>query len=319
MQLLGMQGTLRRVKRLLAVVVIALALPASALAWGGSYPSGDSMGTFVHIEVSDSYPVDDALPQDWATYLGSLVHGPELARLTLNLMPLSDVQTKCGSQALACYDPTLQTIFASPEDQLDSPPAKEIVTHEYGHHVANSSNDTPWDALDYGTKRWSSYENICAKAAGGTASPGDEGSHYFQNSGEAFAESYRVLNLQKLGLPDSGWDIVAPSFYPDATALTLLQEDITTPWVGPTASKLHGSFGTGVVRTFRVQTHLDGTLTARLVAPTKAKMRLALYNAGTLVLRGTSIRYEICGERNLTLKVERLSGRGAFTVNVSKP
>jgi hypothetical protein len=319
MRLLGMQGTLRRVKRLFAVVVIALALPASALAWGGSYPSGDSMGTFVHIEVSDSYPVDDALPQDWATYLGTLVHGPELARLTLNLMPLSDVQTKCGSQALACYDPTLETILASPEDQLDSPPAKEIVTHEYGHHVANSSNDTPWDGLDYGTKRWSSYENICAKAAGGTASPGDEGSHYFQNSGEAFAESYRVLNLQKLGLPDSGWNIVAPSFYPDATALTLLQEDITTPWVGPTASKLHGSFGTGVVRTFKVQTQLDGTLTARLVSPTKAKMRLALYNAGTLVLRGTSIRYEICGERNLTLKVERLSGRGAFTVNVSKP
>ena len=162
-------------KRLLAVVVIALALPASALAWGGSYPSGDSMGTFVHIEVSDSYPVDDALPQDWATYLGSLVHGPELARLTLDLMPLSDVQAQCGSQALACYDPTEETIFASPEDQLDSPPAREIVTHEYGHHVAYNSKDSPWDALDYGTKRWSSYENICAKAAGGTASPGDEG------------------------------------------------------------------------------------------------------------------------------------------------
>ena len=48
-------------------------------------------------------------------------------------------------------------------------------------------------------------------------------------------------------------------------------------------------------------------------------MRLALYNQGTLVLRGTTIRYEICGERALTLKVERISGRGAFTVNVSKP
>lgn len=306
-------------KRLLAVMVIALALPASALAWGGSYPSGDSMGTFVQIQVSDSYPVDEALPQDWATYLGTLVHGPELARLTLNLMPLSDVQTKCGSQALACYDPSEETIYASPEDQLDSPPAKEIVTHEYGHHLANNSSDAPWDALDYGTKRWSSYENICAKAAGGTASPGDEGSHYFQNSGEAFAESYRVLNLQKLGLPDSGWNIVDPSFYPDATALTLLQEDITTPWVGPTVSRLHGSFSTGVVRTFKVQTELDGTLNARLISPTKAKMRLALYNSGTLVLRGTSIRYEICGERHLTLKVERLSGRGAFTVDVSKP
>jgi hypothetical protein len=319
MRLLGKPGTVWRVKRLLAVVVLALALPASALAWGGSYATGDSLGTFVQIQVSDSYPVDDALPQDWATYLGTLVHGPELARLTLNLMPLSDVQAKCGSQALACYDPSEETIYASPEDQLDSPPAKEIVTHEYGHHVANNSNDAPWDALDYGTKRWSSYENICAKAAAGTASPGDEGSHYFQNSGEAFAESYRVLNLQKLGVPSSGWDIVDPSFYPDATALTLLQEDITTPWVAPTASKLHGSFGTGVVRTFKVQTQLDGTFTARLISPTQAKMRLALYNAGTLVLRGTSIRYEICGERSLTLKVERFSGRGAFTISVSKP
>ena len=319
MRLLGKPGTVWRVKRLLAVVVLALALPASALAWGGSYATGDSLGTFVQIQVSDSYPVDDALPQDWATYLGTLVHGPELARLTLDLMPLSDVQAKCGSQALACYDPSEETIYASPEDQLDSPPAKEIVTHEYGHHVANNSNDAPWDALDYGTKRWSSYENICAKAAAGTASPGDEGSHYFQNSGEAFAESYRVLNLQKLGVPSSGWDIVDPSFYPDATALTLLQEDITTPWVAPTVSKLHGSFGTGVVRTFKVQTQLDGTFTARLISPTQAKMRLALYNAGTLVLRGTSIRYEICGERSLTLKVERFSGRGAFTINVSKP
>jgi hypothetical protein len=307
------------VKRLLAVVVIALALPASALAWGGTYPTGDSLGSFVQIQVADTYPVDETLPQGWATYLGSLVHGPELTRLTLDLRPLSGVQSVCGSQALACYDPRQETIYASPDDQLDSPPAKEIVTHEYGHHVANSRSDAPWVALDYGTKRWSSYENICAKAAGGTASPGDEGTHYFQNSGEAFAESYRVLNLQKLGLPDSGWDIVDPSFYPDATALTLLEQDVTTPWTGPTASKLRGSFGTGVARTFKVRTQLDGSFTARLTAPTKAKMRLALYNGGTLVQRGATIRYEICGERTLTLKVERISGRGAFTVNVSKP
>jgi hypothetical protein len=307
------------VKRLLAVMVVALALPASALAWGGTYPTGDSLGTFVQIQVADTYPVDEALPQGWAAYLGSLVHGPELVRLTLNLMPLSGVQSVCGAQALACYDPRQETIYASPEDQLNAPPAKEILTHEYGHHIANSRSDAPWSALDYGTKRWSSYENICAKAAGGTASPGDEGTHYFQNSGEAFAETYRVLNLQKLGLPDSGWDIVDQSFYPDPAALTLLEQDVTTPWTGPTASKLRGSFGTGVVRTFKVQTQLDGSFVARLTAPTKAKMRLALYNSGTLVQRGQTIRYEICGERTLTLKVERISGRGAFTVNVSKP
>jgi hypothetical protein len=307
------------VKRLLAVAVVALALPASALAWGGTYPSGDSYGTYVQIQVSDTYPVDQALPQDWATYLGTLVHGPELAKLTLDLIPLSAVQAVCGDQALACYDPGREEIFASPEDQLDSPPAKEIVTHEYGHHLANNNSDAPWQALDYGTKRWSSYENICSKAAAGTASPGDEGSHYFQNSGEAFAESYRVLNLQKQGQTAIGWDIVDQSFYPDATALTLLEQDITTPWVAPTASKLHGSFGTGVVRTFKVQTQLDGMFTARLVSPTKAKMQLALYNGGTLVMRAGSIRYEICGQRSLTLKVQRTSGRGSFTVNVTKP
>jgi hypothetical protein len=307
------------VKRLLAVVVIALALPASAFAWGGSYPTGDNNGSYVQILVSDSYPVDQAMPQGWATYLGTLVHGPEISHLILNLIPLSSVQSLCGAQALACYDPQRQEIFASPEDQLGGPPAKEVVTHEYGHHLANNSSDAPWSALDYGTKRWASYENICAKAAAGTASPGDEGLHYYQNSGEAFAESYRVLNLQKQGQASFGWDIVDQSFYPDATALTLLEQDIVTPWVAPTATKLRGSFGTGVVRTFKVQTQLDGSFTARLVAPTKSKMQLALYNGSTLVQHGGSIRYQICGQRTLTLKVERLSGRGSFTVNVTKP
>lgn len=307
------------VKRLLAVVVIALALPASAFAWGGSYPTGDSRGTFVRIQLSDLYPVDQALPQGWATYLGTLVHGPELAQLTLDLIPLSSVQSICGGQALACYDPQRQEIYASPDDQLNEPPAREVVTHEYGHHVANNNNDAPWPALDFGTKRWSSYENICAKSAAGTASPGDEGTHYFQNSGEAFAESYRVLNLQKQGQANIGWEIVDRSFYPDPAALTALEQDITTPWAGPTATKLHGSFGSGVVRTFRVQTQLDGSFTARLVSPTKAKMQLALYNGSTLVERGADIYYEICGQRTLTLKVQRLSGRGAFTVNISKP
>lgn len=319
MRLLGKPGTLSPVKRLLLVAAVALALPASAFAWGGSYPTGDSLGSFVQIQVSDSYPVDQALPQDWATYLGSLVHGPEIARLTLNLMPQPSVASICGSQALACYDPNREVIYVSPEDQLDAPPAKEIVTHEYGHHIANNRDDAPWTALDYGTKRWSSYEEICTKAAAGSASPGDEGTHYFQNSGEAFAESYRVLNLMKQGQTDIGWDIIDPSFYPDATALTLLEQDVTTPWTAPAFSKLHGSFGTGTVRAFRLKTQLDGTFNAHLVAPTKAKMRLALYDGSTLLSRGGTIRYQICGRRALTLKVERLSGAGAFSVDVSKP
>lgn len=297
----------------------ALALPAAALAWGGTYPTGDAYGTSVKIEVSDSYPVDQALPQDWATFLGTLLHGPELAKLTLDLMPTSELARACGDQALACYDPSVSTIYATPEDQLGQPPAKEIVTHEYGHHIAANRTNAPWPAEDWGTKRWATYEHICAKTLAGKASPGNEGVYYQQNPGEAFAEAYRVLNLTNEGATTIGWQIVDRKFYPDATALQLLTEDVTTPWTGPTRSTLRGSFGYGQVRTFGLVTPYDGTLTLRLHAPARSRMRLALYQGTALVSRGTSVRYEVCGARNLTLKVERLSGRGPFTVDLAKP
>lgn len=224
-----------QVKR--AVLVVALLggiLPASAFAWGGRYPTGDVYGSTIQINVSDAYPVDPALTQDWATFFGSLVHGRELASLTVDLAPLDEVQQFCGPQALACYDPGSQTIEASPEDQLNAPAAKEIVTHEYGHHVANNSLNTPFDAEAYGTKRWASYMNICKRAVAGELFPGDEGDNYEENPGEAYAEAYRVLNLTKQGATSIGWDIVDPMLYPNATALSTLEQDITTPWKGPT-------------------------------------------------------------------------------------
>jgi hypothetical protein len=307
------------IRTALLASLVALALPAAAFAWGGSYPTGDAYGSSIAINVSDSYPVDQALPQDWATYLGTLVHGTEMGKLTLDLAPADEVRAVCGPQALACYDPNSETIEATPDDQLDAPPAKEIVTHEYGHHVANNRSNSPFIAESYGTKRWASYEQICKGAIAGSIHPGDEGSNYTTNSGEAFAEAYRVLNLQKQGQTTIGWDIVDRSFYPDATALQRLEEDITTPWVAPTDVNLRGSFGNGTVRTFAVKTQLDGSFAAHLVSPTKAKMRLALYSGTALVARGATIRYQVCGRRALTLKVERLSGRGAFSVFVSKP
>jgi hypothetical protein len=301
------------------VALVVLIVPASAFAWGGRYPTGDVFGSTIQINVSDTYPVDQALPQGWAAYFGSLVHGREIAQVVVNLAPLEEVQQFCGPQALACYDPRSETLEASPEDQLHAPPAREIVTHEYGHHVANNSVNTPFEAEAYGTKRWASYMNVCKRTAAGELFPGDEGENYQENPGEGYAEAYRVLNLTKQGATSIGWDIVDPDLYPNATALSLLELDITNPWTGPTLTHVRGSFGNGSVRTITTATTLDGSFVARLHASTKSRMRLALYAGGRLVAGGTTVRYSICGQRLLTLKVQRLAGRGAFTVDISKP
>jgi hypothetical protein len=163
-----------------------------------------------------------------ATFLGTLLHGPEISRLTLNLVPESDVHTTCGAQALACYDPQRQAIYASPEDHLDAPPAKEIVTHEHGHHLANNS-DAPWQAIDYGTKGVVVRKHL-RQAADGEASPGDEGAHASRTR-EAFAGP-TVLNLRRRG-PNESAGTSSINAFPDATALTLLQQDITTPRKAP--------------------------------------------------------------------------------------
>jgi hypothetical protein len=258
-------------------------------------------------------------PQGWATFLGSLVHGAELSRLTLDLATVTEVQHTCGLGALACYDPGSMTIHATPDDQPGEPPAKEIVMHEYGHHIAANESNPPWLADDWGTKRWASYENICAKTAHGVLAPGDEAGNYALNPGEAFAESYRVLNLMKEGAPEISWDLVSRDFYPDATALQLLEQDITDPWTAPTTRTLRGSFGYGNFRTFGLVTPLDGSLSLVLHAPAGARLRLLLTSGAKTVGRGTRLAFQVCGQRELTLRVERVSGRGSFTVSLSKP
>jgi hypothetical protein len=83
---------------------------------------------------------------------------------------------------------------------------------------------------------------------------------------------------------------------------------------------VHGSFGYGTTRTIGVQTTLDGSFVAHLHAPSRAHFELELYNKGTLVARSrTSVHLQICGQRALTLKVQRVHGQGSFTVDVSKP
>ena len=135
------------------------------------------------------------------------------------------------------------------------------------------------------------------------------------NPGEAFAETYRVLNEQKLGLPPESWSIVTPALYPDAAALSLLEQDVLTPWTANTSRRLTAKL-TGKIRTrtFKVSTPYDGTVSILPRQAGSAKVSVTLLADGTPVktnsfrrAAGASLSSTVCGERAYTVRV-RLTG-----------
>jgi len=299
---------------------------AAVASWGGTFTT--STGERVTINVSDSYPVDQARAQRWADFFASLVHGPEISTVSVFLAPLDEVQQFCGQEALACYSPNQKLLVSPGDDPSADLSAEAVVTHEYGHHVANSRNDAPWLAIDYGTKRWSSYLQVCSKAAAGQLFPGaEQDSRYRLNPGEGFAESYRVLNQRRLGVPESPWQVVSDSLYPDATALSLLEQDVLTPWNGNAQSSLSAALTKRAkTRTLAVSTPLDGNfrITIRAAKGERVGVNL-LTSTGTSVARtvvaGTAARTlstTVCGSRTYTVKLSLTKGSGRARATVSK-
>jgi hypothetical protein len=284
---------------------------AATTEWGG--PTVATNGETVTLYFSTTYPVDPNLSKQWADFMTSLVHGPELASASIHLVPLSEVQRVCGGGALACYSPRTATIVAPGTDPTIDTTAKGILMHEYGHHIAATKQNPPFQAEDYGTKRWASYQNVCARASAGDLFPGaEDAGHYKLNPGEAFAETYRVLNEQKLGLPQEQWNIVTNSLYPDATALSLLEQDVVTPWTANTARKLTAKLNGKVrTRTFAVQTPLDGVLSIASRQSGRASVKVSLLANGSTVKTKTfsrasagSLSRTICGLRAYGLRVQ---------------
>ena len=152
------------------------------------------------------------------------------------------------------------------------------------------------------------------------------------NPGEAFAETYRVLNQQRLGLPQEPWSIVTTSLYPDATALSLLEQDVLTPWTANTSRRLTAKL-TGKIRTrtFTVSTPYDGTVSVQPRQVGSAKVSVSLLANGKTVktnsfsrAAGASLSSTICGVRSYSVRV-RLTGvvdkrtKTTVTLSVSTP
>ena len=301
---------------------------AAQAVWGGRYttPGGEP----VTLQISDAYPIDQNFAQTWVNFLGSLVHGPELSAVTVRLAPNNEIRRGCGFGALACFSPDSSLIITPGTNPRAEVTAQSVLAHEYGHHVAASRENPPWRAVDYGTKRWASYMQVCRRVRERTLFPGAQNDPdlYRLNPGEGFAEAYRLLNERKLGLPESPWDVVSDTLYPDATALSLLEQDVVTPWTGNTTSTLSGAFRrTGPrVRTHGLATALDGTLELTVRAPASAQLRLELFTssgtrAGQATVRGGSrlVRTTVCGSRSYRARVTKVTGAGSYRLTVSKP
>jgi hypothetical protein len=291
---------------------------------GGVVTASDGEQVAIYVQ-NDLAAVDPAIAERWADMVTSLVHGPEISTIEIYVASLDRVQQFCGSQALGCYANNRLIAMAS---DLPSISARAVLTHEYGHHIARSSDNTPWAAIDYGPKRWSTVVGVCSRTASGELAPGDEGSRYTLNPGEAFAEDYRVLNERRQGLPETFWGVVDRRFYPDQATLDAVALDVTNPWRGPTTSTLTSSFtprATG--RGFRIATPLDGTFRVTLTSPPKSRFTLRVVDPSSGKELGSStgtgrvkvVETSVCAERTLQVQVKRQQGSGSFGLAVATP
>lgn len=291
-------------------------------------PVTTSTGETVDVRVSDALPVETSTPEGWAEFLTKLTHGPEITALTTFVVTFAEVQQICGSRAAGCYGPN-RMVVPGEAAGFDVTP-EEIVRHEYGHHVAYHRSNPPWAAVDWGPKRWASAANVCARVTRREAFPGDQGSNYARNPGEAWAETYRLMDERRAGITSATWPIVSPSFYPDDTALQAAEQDVVAPWAAARTTTSTRVFGkrTAKVWWLPVATPLDGEFRISATVPNGADTEVALVaaNRRTVLRRAQWVgqrvkRMEgsICGQRSAFVRVTQKGALGRIRVSVTSP
>jgi hypothetical protein len=300
-------------------------LQQAPIAWrGGAIVT--STGETVNVLVSDAFAPDVVTPESWAEFLVKLVHGPELASLTTYIAPLAEIRLLCGNGALGCYRQNRSVALG--ETLPDGTTPEEVVRHEYGHHVALYRSNAPWQAIDWGPKNWASAADICARVVRREAYPGDEDEHYAQNPGEAWAETYRLMDERKAGITTATWPIIAPTLYPTEATLVAAEKDVVQPWTAGTQRVFRRSVAKGKTWWIPLSTPLDGSLavTARLPRGGEHRVELMAANRTTMLKRGAAagagvrrLKATVCGQRSLFLRVTQRGKPGLVTIVSATP
>jgi hypothetical protein len=291
-------------------------------------------GTQLHV-ASLSYDREQMTPI--VGEISSLPHGSELSSLKVYAATGPEESALCGEGTMACYDPVSERMVISAETEaVDGISRESVIAHEYGHHIANNRAGGIWPAFDAGTLRWSTYERVCERKREGLAFPGNEGAHYWENPGEAFAQSY-----SQMVDPQSTWNY-SPLFVPTPTSLRKLREDVENPvepqeavWsfdsaAGSGPATIGDAVALGATSTVsrELKVPYDGRIRVRLRAQ-GGHYRLALIdpaNGEALATAGpgaggvTRLRYADCGERTLELVSTPIGATAApFSARIKTP
>ncbi|MGE5282091.1 MAG: hypothetical protein ACM3N0_07190 [Chloroflexota bacterium] len=308
----------------------AAAAQISASASSRRYSIGDGSGATIAVDITEACARNCQVvdPQRIADFIGTLIHGSEVSLLTVQLDTEYELGFDCGLGAEACYYVGEDKIVIGGYEEVgdSGDPLEYVLAHEYGHHVAAHRRlPVPFGAaVNWGTERWASVEHVCQGRRRGRLFPGNEGSHYFQDPGEAFAEAFARYRF-----PDSPirWQWL-PSLRPGPAAFEAIREDTLEPWRGRSTTVLKGRVparGEGAA-VEHLRTPLDGTVTLR-PGGRRHGYELALRGrAGRLLRRfrpnpdPRRLDYTVCGQPRLRLFIRSTRPHGhPFRLQIQRP
>jgi hypothetical protein len=310
----------------------AAAARISASASSQRYSIGDGSADTIAVSVTtacaETCQVTD--PQRIASFVGTLIHGDEVSLLTVQLDTEFQLGFDCGFGAEACYFTGESKIVIGGYEEVDGDGATLdfVLAHEYGHHVAQHRDmPAPFsDAIDWGPERWASVEDVCQGQRHGRLYPGDEGTHYFEDPGEAFAESFAHYRFPEMSIR---WRY-ASALKPTPASFRAIREDTLKPWRGRKRFTLSGHVparGEGAA-VESLRTPLDGMVSLRPSSLRRHGYELALRSRAGRLLRSSShglaplhqLDYTVCGQHRLRLLIRSTRPHGGpFRLQIQRP
>jgi hypothetical protein len=283
-------------------------------------PTAD--GLHVRVETSPHYLPSLEYDEGLVGFLDSLLHGNELNNLRVYVATPSEMSHFCGGLAAACFIPNEGRIYIVGEESFGGFPTTYVLAHEYGHRIEAKRRNPPFPGgpLAWGTKRWASVEGVCRGALAGRYAPGNEGRYYFENPGEAFAESYAWSQFGS-GIVEWRW---APSLHPNVAAYAAIRSDVLDPWA-PEELERQGRLTSRRARhAYTLRPKGDGRLQVRMTG--SGGLDIGLFDSRGRLLavsarRSSSERlhYVVCGDRNLRLVVLGSNPPGRYRLKISLP